>query len=172
MNEQSKLIAKLEWDGNCAEFSGDTTSVWQSINRFFEEINPKVHSITQLVIKLDFEKILEKLSGLVFIDKDVGPVVDADAKLNNLTDSERIVFVLLMQKICMVTGFSEIETLTVKEVTKESKAKSAGVLLSQLSGEKIVQNIGEPGKTGQYRITDYGVTWFLNRSISKLREED
>lgn len=172
MDEQNKLIAKLEWNGNKAEFSGDITSVWQSINRFFEEINPKTHTITQFVIKFDLENLLEKFSGLIFIDKDVGPVVDADAKINNLTDYERIVFALLMQKVCMVMGFSENETLTVKEVKKESKAKNAGVLLSQLSGEKIVQNIGDPGKPGQYCITDYGVTWFLNKSLSKLRGEE
>ena len=69
-------------------------------------------------------------------------------------------------------GFSEIETVTVDEVQREVKSKSVGALISQMTSAKIIQNVAEPGKKGEYRITDYGITWFVSKGLPKLEKRN
>ena len=169
MNENEHLKATLEWEGRKVEFKGSPEEVWRSINRFLSETNPKIASLADFIIKVNPAELLEKLKGIIQIDKDVGPVVPTDVNIAQLNDTERTVFVLLVRRITCMTNYTSTETMNVEEVEKESKAKSAGVLLSQLTTQKIVQNVAEPGKKGSYRITDYGIQWFISKSLKKLQ---
>lgn len=171
MSNGEHLKAVLEWEGKRAEFEGLPEEVWKSINRFLSETNPRVALLSNLVIKVDLAELLAKFKGIIQIDKDVGPVVPVDVDMTKLNDTERIVLVLLMRRITYMTNYSDKEPMNVKEVKEESKAKNAGVLLSQLATQKIVQNIAEPGKKGAYRITDYGIQWFVSKVLKKLQSE-
>jgi hypothetical protein len=166
----TRLRATLEWEGKKVEFEGSFEEVWKSINRFLSEMTPRLVSLSNLLIKVDYSELLAKLKGILQFDKDVGPVVSVgfDSKLG---DTERVVFVLMVRRISNAVGYLDKETMEVEEVEKESKAKNAGVFLSQLSSQKIVQNVAELGKKGAYRVTDYGIQWFVSKVMPKLCEQ-
>jgi len=171
MSKNEHLKATLEWEGKRAEFEGSSEEVWRCLNRFLSEINPKIASLSDLIIKINFLELLNKLKGIIQIDKDVGPVVPIGVDITKLNDIEKTVFVLLTRRIMYMTNFSDKETMKVGEVEKESKAKNVGVLLSQLTTQKIVQNVSEAGKKAAYRITDYGIQWFISKALKKLQSE-
>lgn len=125
--------------------------------------------IADLIIKIDLSELLTKLKQIIRIDKDVGPVIPVDVKVDDLTDREKIVLFLLLKRVAFKTGHADKETAEVEEVTKESKVKTAGVVLSNLVAEKIIQNIGEIGKKGIYRVTDYGIEWFIGNVLPKMK---
>jgi len=171
MSKNEYLKATLEWEGKKAQFEGSPEEVWKSINKFLIETNPQIVSLLDFLIKVNVVELLTKLKGIAYVDKDVGPVISVDADIGKLNDTERIVFFLLIKKTAYMTKHSDKETMDVDEVKKESKAKNAGVLLSQLTAEKIVQNMAEAGKKGAYRITDYGTQWFISKVLKKLQSE-
>jgi hypothetical protein len=166
---EKELRATLEWEGKKVEFEGSFEEVWKSINRFLVATNPKIMSLSDLLIKIDFSELLAKLKGIIHLDKDVGPVVSIGID-SRLGDTERIVLVLVARRIANAVGYLKEETMEVEEVEKESKSKNAGVLLSQLVSQKVVQNVAEPGKKGAYRVTDYGTQWFVSKAMPKLVE--
>jgi len=169
MTEENKLKASIEWEGKRAVFEGPPEEVWASINRFLSETHPQIASIADLIIKIDMGELLTKLKGTIRIDKDVGPVVPVDVDLGELADKDKVVLFLLLKRVAFKTGYIDKETAEVEEVTKESKVKTAGVVLSNLVAENIVQNIGEVGKKGIYRITDYGIEWFVKSVLPKMQ---
>jgi len=171
MSGHESLKAIIEFEGKKAIFEGSAQEVWGSINRFISEMQPKIAILSDIVLKVDFSELLTKFKDIIQIDKDVGPVTCADVNTNLLNETERILFTLLIRRITYVLGYSDKETFDVKEVSKESGAKSAGSLLSQLVAQKLVQNIADAGKKGTYRITDYGIQWFVQKVLDKLRSE-
>jgi len=169
MSKNDNLKAIIEFEGKKAIFEGSTQEVWRSINRFLSEMHPKIAVLSEMVVSVDINEILSKLKNVIQIDKDVGPVVSANLNVNALNDTERVLLTLLMKKVVWILGYSNEETCNVKEVEKESKAKNAGVLLSQLVAQKLVQNVAELGKKGTYKITDYGIQWFVPKILEKIQ---
>jgi hypothetical protein len=168
MSKNGNLKAIIEFEGKKAIFEGAAQEVWKSINRFLSEMQPKNVILSEMIVRVDINELLSKLKAVIQIDKDVGPVLSDKLNVNALNDTERVLLTLLMKKVVSTLGYSDEETCKVKEVEKESKAKNAGVLLSQLVAQKIVQNVAEPGKKGTYKITDYGVQWFVPRLLEKI----
>lgn len=172
MTQNNALKASLEINGKKLDVEGQPDEVWKSLNKFIGQNDQKMTQLSQFIIKIDLNELLLRLKGIVLIDKDVGPVISSETNVNALNDTERIVFALLIKRIVNLLGFGNEEMMTVDEVQKETKSKSAGVLISQMIPEKIIQNVGELGKKGAYRITDYGINWFMSKVLPKLEKRN
>ena len=165
------MKAILEFEGKHAQFEGTSEEVWKSITRFLVETDIKIELLSTLIIKIDLNELLNNFKGLIQIDRDVGPVQSVTVNIGELADIERVVFTLILRRVAFMMNYVPSDTMTVGEVQKESKAKNAGVMLSQLAAQKIIQNISEPGKKASYRVTDYGIQWFISKALPKLRRE-
>lgn len=169
MTQENRLKASLEWEGKKAVFEGLSEEVWASINRFLSETQPQIASIADFIIKVDVSKLLISLEGIIRIDKDVGPIVPVGVPLEKTSDREKVALYLLLRRVAFKTGHADKETAEVEEVVKDSKVRSAGVVLSNLVADYIVQNVGEAGKKGIYRITDYGIEWFVQSVLPNIK---
>ena len=167
-NSPKSIKASLEINGKKLDVEGQPDEVWRSLNKFLGQNDQTVAQISQFIIKINLDDLLLKFKDILYIDKDVGPVISPEANISALNDSERIAFTMLIKKIVFLLGFAKEETVTVDNVQKEVKSKSVGALISQAIPQKIIQNVAEPGKKGEYKITDYGVSWFISKVLPKM----
>ncbi|MBS7658931.1 MAG: hypothetical protein QXR82_05315 [Candidatus Bathyarchaeia archaeon] len=164
MSEERKIEVHLKHKDFEKKIIGNVEEVLKELISFLTQIYPKMELASKLSLTVDVNELITACEGIIAITPEgVVTLVDVET----LPDKELILFHLVKAKIGRLLNKSEKESLLISDIlssTKHSVGSVAG-RLSELCSEGFVERIGK----GEYRITTYGLDYFLKNVIPKLK---
>ena len=146
-------------------FTGDADQVWVSVNRFFSEMIPALHTVKKALLTVDLEKLIEDCKNVIAVAPE-GPVLLVSRQ--KLTDSETLTLHLLATYIGNKLGQSK-EFLT-KEELQAGLGKNAKITSTRL-GELYREGYATKTDEGNYRITTLGIKRFQEETLPEIRQK-
>jgi hypothetical protein len=146
-------------------FTGDPDQVWISINRFFTEMMPALHTIKKALLTVDLENLIDDCKNVVAVAPE-GPVLLVSKQ--KLTDSETLTLHLLAAYIGNKLGQSK-DVLS-KEELQAGLGKSAKITSTRV-GELIREGLATKTEEGNYKITTLGIKRFQEEALPEIREK-
>ncbi|UCH31651.1 MAG: hypothetical protein JSV05_09220 [Candidatus Bathyarchaeota archaeon] len=137
-----------------------------SINRFFSQMIPLLNSTRNVILTVDFEKVVRSAKDLVAVTEE-GPVVLISKR--KLTDSESLLLKLLATYIGARLGVWDKGWLS-KEELQEWLGKSrkiTGTRLGELCREEVVIKLKE---SGGYQLSILGVKRLAEEILPQIKE--
>ncbi|MBS7655062.1 hypothetical protein KEJ50_00945 [Candidatus Bathyarchaeota archaeon] len=164
MSEEKKIEVYLKHKDFEKKITGEVDEVLRELISFLTKIYPKMELASKLSLTVDVNDLLKACQGIVAVTPEgVVTLVDVET----LPDKELILLYLVKAKISRLLNKSEKESLLISDIlssTKHSVGSVAG-RLSELCSENLVERVGK----GEYRITTYGLDYFLKNVIPKLK---
>lgn len=164
MSGEKKIEVYLKCKELEKKIVGEVDDVLREIISFLTKIYPEIELASQLSLTVDVNDLLKACQGIIAVTPEgVVTLVDVDS----LPDKELILLYLVKAKISRLLNKSEKESLLISDIlssTKHSVGSVAG-RLSELCSENLVERVGK----GEYRITTYGLDYFLKNVIPKLK---
>jgi hypothetical protein len=146
-------------------FMGDPDQVWISINRFFTEMIPALHTVKKALLTVDLENLIDDCKNVVAVAPE-GPVLLVSKQ--KLTDSETLTLHLLAAYIGNKLGQSK-DVLS-KEELQAGLGKSAKITSTRV-GELIREGLATKTEEGNYKITTLGIKRFQEEALPEIREK-
>ena len=165
MTEKEKVTVHIKYQEVEQTFTGDADQVWKSINRFFSEMMPALHTIKKTMLTVDIETLIEDCENVIAVAPE-GPVLLVSRQ--KLTDNETLTLNLLAAYIGSRLGKSK-EFLT-KEELQAGLGKNAKITSTRL-GELIRDGHATKTDEGNYKITTLGVRRFQEEALPEIREK-
>jgi len=162
--KNEELVVKVKFNGNEAEFSGGVDDVTRLFLKFLTKHYPALKVVSNLVLTVDLEELLDSLKGVLAISE--GEVIVLTPK-EELSDRENILLLLLKRYVENKLGFKEDSCLTVKEIVAQSgeSKKTISGRLSELVSGGMVKRV----ERGKYRVTAPGIRYFVENVLPELR---
>ena len=165
MTEKEQVTVHIKYQEVEQTFTGDADQVWKSINRFFSEMMPALHTIKKAMLTVDLETLIEDCENVVAVAPE-GPVLLVSRQ--KLTDNETLTLNLLAAYIGSRLGKAK-EFLT-KEELQAGLGKNAKITSTRL-GELIRDGHATKTDEGNYKITTLGVRRFQEEALPEIREK-
>lgn len=144
-------------------FEGNPNHVWFLVSKFFSETMPSFEIISNVMLTVDLQQLIEDCKGIVAITPDGIAVLVPKEKL---TDNEALMLHLLAGYIAEKSGLTETGALS-KEALQSSLGKSTKIIstrLGELTRKGHVIKID-----GDYKISTMGIKALQNELLPKLR---
>jgi len=146
-------------------FTGDADQVWRSINKFFKDTIPALHTLEKALLTVDLENLIEDCKNIIAIAPE-GPVLLVSRQ--KLTDSETLSLNLLATYIGNKLGNNK-DYLS-KEELQSGLGKNAKITSTRL-GELIREGHTIKTEEGKYMITTLGIKRFQEEVLPEIREK-
>ena len=163
MTKEETVTVHIKYQETEQTFTGDPNQVWKSINRFFSEMMPALHTIKKALITVDLERLIEDCENIIAVAPE-GPVVLVSRQ--KLTDNETLTLQLIAAYISNKLGHSE-ESRT-KEELQAGLGKTSKITSTRLS-ELIREGTATKTDEGNYKITTLGIKRFQEESLPEIR---
>ena len=160
-----KVTVHIKYKDTEQTFTGDVNQVWSSINKFFTEMIPALHTIQKALLTVDLESLIEDCKNIVAIAPE-GPVLLVSKQ--KLTDSETLTLHLLATYIANKLGHPK-DYLT-KEELQTGLGKNAKITSTRV-GELIREGHATKTEEGNHRITALGIKRFQEVALPEIREK-
>ena len=165
MTKKETVTVTVKYQETEQTFTGDADQVWRSINRFFSEMIPTLHTIKKALLTVDFESLIEDCRNVVAVAPE-GPVILVSKQ--KLTDSETLTLHLLAAYIAGRLGQPK-DYLTKKEL-QAGLGKNAKITSTRL-GELTREGNATKTEEGNYKITSLGVKRFQEEILPEIRQK-
>ena len=146
-------------------FTGDANQVWISINRFFTEMLPALHTVKKALLTVDLESLIDDCKNVIAVAPE-GPVLLVSKQ--KLTDSETLALHLLAAYIGNKLG--QTKDVLTKEELQSELGKSAKITSTRV-GELIREGLATKTEEGNYKITTLGIKRFQEEALPEIREK-
>ena len=146
-------------------FTGDANQVWISINRFFTEMLPALHTVKKALLTVDLESLIDDCKNVIAVAPE-GPVLLVSKQ--KLTDSETLALHLLASYIGNKLG--QTKDFLTKEELQSGLGKSAKITSTRV-GELIREGLATKTEEGNYKITTLGIKRFQEEALPEIREK-
>jgi len=164
LSEERKIEVYIKYKDFEKKIVGNADEVLKELISFLTQIYPKLELAEKLSLTVDVNELITAFQGIIAVTPE-GIVTLANVEA--LPDKELILFHLVKTKVSRLLGKSEKESLLISDIlssTKHSVGSIAG-RLSELCSEGFVERVGK----GEYRVTTYGLDYFLKNVIPKLK---
>ncbi|MEM3507194.1 MAG: hypothetical protein QW589_08835 [Candidatus Bathyarchaeia archaeon] len=143
---------------------GNAEQVIRELLSFFSKIIPQIELLSQIALTVDMNEFLLACKGIFAITPE-GTVITA--RTDNLTDRENIMLHLVKAKFGFLTKMNEKDSVVIGDLINATKSSAGTVAgrLSEMCSEGLVERIGK----GEYRITTYGLDFFIKNVVSKIK---
>lgn len=144
-------------------FEGKPDDVWFLVNKFFSETIPSLEILSNVMLTVDLQQLLEECKDIVVITQEGIAVL---VPKEQLTDNEALMLHLLAGYIAEKSGLTETGALS-KDALQNSLGKSLKIVstrLGELTRKGHVIKID-----GDYRISTVGIKALQNELLPKLR---
>jgi len=146
-------------------FTGDTNEVWISINRFFSEMIPALHTVKKALLTIDLENLIEDCKNVIAVAPE-GPVLLLSKQ--KLTDSETLTLQLLATYIANKLG--QAKDFLTKDELQTGLGKSAKITSTRL-GELCREGSVTKTEEGNYRLTTLGIKRIQEDTLPEIKEK-
>jgi len=165
LTKKETVTVHIKYQETEQTFTGDANQVWISINRFFSEMIPALHTVKRVLLTVDLESLIEDCKNVIAVAPE-GPVLLVSKQ--KLTDSETLTLHLLAMYIGNKLGRSK-DFLT-KEELQAGLGKNAKITSTRL-GELTREGLATKTDEGNYRITTLGIKRFQEETLPEIREK-
>lgn len=165
MTNKETVTVHIKYQDIEQTFTGDPDQVWVSVNRFFGEMVPGLHTVNKALLTVDLESLIEDCQNIVAVAPE-GPVLLVSR--NKLTDNETLTMHLIAAYIGNKLGHAK-EALT-KEEMQTGLGKNAKITGTRL-GELIREGYVAKNDAGNYRMTTLGIRRFQKDSLPEIRQK-
>ncbi len=164
---RDKISVKIEWEGNSIELQGDPETVVREVESFLLKSIPQISLAKKLQVSIDAQDLSEIISPLVRVTPR-GEIIMLIA-LDKVSLSDRILITLIAQKFLFLTGASEGDHLSLRDVSSRvfASLKSASSRLSELNSQGLIEKERVKGQT-RYCVTIHGILDFKRKKLPKL----
>ncbi|MEM2897285.1 MAG: hypothetical protein QW265_04700 [Candidatus Bathyarchaeia archaeon] len=144
--------------------SGDAEQVIRELLSFLSKIVPQIELLSQIALTVDVNEFLLACKGIFAITPE-GTVTTA--RTESLTDRENIMLHLVKARFGFITKKNEKDSVTIGDLIGSTKSSAGTVAgrLSEMCSEGLVERVGK----GEYRITTYGLDFFIKNIASKIK---
>ena len=163
MSEDSKVEVSIKYRDLEKTIKGDANEVIRELISFMSENLPKLEFVSELTLTIDEEKLLSSCSKVMKLTPE-GVVVIVPTE--HLTDRELILLQLARVHFGYITKNLNSDRALIGDLITHTK-KTAGTVagrISEMSAEGLVERVGK----GEYRITTYGLNFFIQDLLPKL----
>jgi hypothetical protein len=163
LSEDRTVEVWIKYNNLEKKIKGDASEVIRELISFMSENIPKLELISKLTLTVNEEKLLSSCSEIMKLTPE-GVVVIVPTE--HLTDRELILLHLAKVHIGYITKNLDSERALIGDLITYTK-KTAGTVagrISEMCTEGLVERIGK----GEYRITTYGLDYFMQNTLSKL----
>lgn len=163
MSEENIIEVRVRYRDFEKTVRGNSNEVIREVIGFLSEHFPKLNLISKLTLTVDEEQLLDTCSNIMKITPE-GVVITAPAE--NLTDRELILLHLLKTHTGYITKKLDTDRAMIGDLIAYTR-KPAGTVagrISEMCTEGLVERIGK----GEYRITTYGLDYFIKNIYPKL----
>lgn len=160
------LRATLEYGDVKTQFEGNFDEVWRSVNRFLTDIRPShiESALAKIVHRENLDQLVDDLQGILRIAKE-GPYFIRS--LDNLTNKDRILLVLLGAYVGYKLGILDDDSLTIGELSTISQVKKSVVNVQ--ASYMIRDRLAEIVETGKRRLTTIGIDYTKREVLPKVK---
>jgi DNA-binding HxlR family transcriptional regulator len=144
-------------------FVGNANDVWFLVNKFFSEIMPKFEILSNIMLTVDLQRLMEDCRDVVAITPEGIAVL---VPKEQLTDNEALMLNLLAGYIAQKSGLAETGALT-KEALQNSLGKSAKIISTRIG--ELTRKGHIIKMDGNYKISTIGIKTLQNELLPKLR---
>jgi hypothetical protein len=144
-------------------FVGTASEVWFLVNKFFTEMMPDLEILSNIVLTVDLQRLIEDCRDIVAITPEGIAVL---VPKEQLTDNEALLLHLLAGYIAQKSGLTETSALS-KEALQNGLGKSPKIISTRL---------GELTRKGQvvrmnndYKISTIGIKTLQNELLPRLK---
>jgi hypothetical protein len=163
LSEDRTIEAWIKYKDLEKRVKGDANEVIRELISFISEVMPRLEFISKLTLTVDEEKFLASCSRIMKLTPE-GVVITGSTE--NLTDRELILLHLSKVHFGYITKNLDSDRALIGELITHTK-KTAGTVagrISEMSAEGLVERVGK----GEYRITTYGLDFFMNSVLTKF----
>ena len=163
MSEDRNLEVSIKYKDLEKRIKGNANEVIRESISFISENIPKLEFISKLTLTVDEEKILSSCSKIMKVTPE-GVVIVIPTE--HLTDRELILLHLSKAHFGFMTKRLESDRVLIGDLIAYTR-KTAGTVagrISEMCTEGLVERVGK----GEYRITTYGLDFFVQNVLSKL----
>lgn len=146
--------------------SGDTETVWVSLNRLFNELLPSFEIAQKLALNVDLETLVKDSQGIIGIAKEGLYVL---VPRNKVTDNETLSLLLLAGYLAHHFGNSETSEVSKEEL--QGKLGKGPKIASTRLGELLKNQIATKTSNEKYCITTFGLTQLQKDIIPRIRSK-
>ena len=165
MTKTEAVTVQIKYKGINQTFTGDADQVWRSMNKFFIQMIPALHTLEKVLLTVDLENLIEDCKNIIAIAPE-GPVLLVSRQ--KLTDIETLTLHLLATYISNKLGNSK-DYLS-KEELQVGLGKNAKITSTRL-GELIREGHILKTEEGKYKITTLGIKRLQEVVLLEIREK-
>jgi len=164
MSVNEKFEVSIKYQAMEVKFSGTLNEVTRLFLNFMNKNFPAYELISGLMLTVDFMHLLKELEGIIAITPE-GTILTINRE--NIGDREVILLDLIKMRVAYQLTKSDKDSVSIADLLKATggKPSSTAARLSELVDIGWVDRVGR----GEYRITTYGLTSFLEKILPKVK---
>jgi hypothetical protein len=161
------IEVKIKYKDVEKTISGNAEQVIRELLSFFSKIIPQIELLSQIALTVDINEFLSACKGIFAVTPE-GTVITA--RTDNLTEKENIMLHLVKAKFGFITKTHEKDSIVIGDLISATKSSAGTVAgrLSEMCSEGLVERVGK----GEYRITTYGLDFFIRNVVSKIKPHE
>lgn len=163
MSEDRTVEVSIKYRDLEKKIRGDVNEVIRELISFMSANIPKLEFISKITLTVDEEELLSSCSQIMKLTPE-GVVVTVPTE--HLTDRELILLNLSKAHVGYITKHLDSDRALIGDLIAYTK-KAAGTVagrISEMCTEGLVERVGK----GEYRITTYGLDFFIRNIVPKL----
>ena len=162
--DEEKVEVSLKYQGMEVKFSGTINEVTRLFLEFMNKNLPGYELISRLTLTVDLTSLLKNIEGIVAITPEGLILTVPREKIN---DREIILLNLVKMSVAYQLSKSDKESVSIADLLKATggKPSSTAARLSELVDIGWVDRVGR----GEYKITTYGLTSFIEVVLPKIK---
>ena len=165
LTKEETLTVNIKYQDIEQTFTGDPDQVWISINKFFSEMVPAIHTVKKILLTVDLESLIEDCKNVIAIAPE-GPVLLVSRI--KLTDNEILTLHMIAAYIGNKLGHAE-DALTKNEL--QTRLGKNSKITSTRLGELIRDGYVTKTDEGNYKIATLGLRRFQKESLPEIRQK-
>jgi len=161
------IEVKIKYKDIEKTISGNAEQVIRELLSFLSKIIPQLELLSQIALTVDINEFLLACKGIFAVTPE-GIVITT--RTNNLTDRENIMLHLVKARFGYLTKNYEKDSVMIGDLINATKSSAGTVAgrLSEMCSEGLVERVGK----GEYRITTYGLDFFIKNVLSKIKPHE
>jgi hypothetical protein len=161
---EDKITVNIKYKDVEQTFSGNVNDVWISMNRFFSKTVPAFDAARKVVLKVDFQSLIEDCKDIIAVAPEGAALLVPRAKL---TDSETLSLYLLATYVGYKLGLLDSDTVS-KEELRVRLGKSGKITSTRL-GELVREGWVKKTDEDNYKITTIGIRNLQSEVLPRIR---
>lgn len=171
MSGEKPYSVTISFQGFSETIRGETMEeVFRGVTKCLSQHLPLYDLVSGLVFKVDLERLLNELRGLVTFFSNGEFVLEFGP---GVSDFDTVLICLVAAYVGYGLGFSE-DSLTIDEtfdVVKSSGLPYSKKTVNNRLGDLAKMNLARRILRGKYKVTELGIKHFLKESIPAIRGE-